>query len=129
MGIPSEALPGLKVELDNLVYHHDPEMLPPDRSHAFIYFLTVHNLSGRTVTLLGRKWVVTHGDGSKEIIEGDKIVGKTPILAPGESWSYNSYHVVGDDCVATGSFQGIDDAGNPVYVSIPEISMNIPDPA
>src|SRR5206468_113010 len=92
MTVPLE-LPGLRVELDKLVYRHGGEQLPPDRPHAFIYYLTIRNDSDRTVTLLGRKWVVEHSDGTQLVVEGDKIVGETPRLAPGEHFSYNSYHV------------------------------------
>ncbi len=124
--VARKELPGLKVTLENLVYHHDPESLPQDRPHGFIYFITIRNLSDRRVTLLGRKWIITRADGYRDIIEGDKIVGKTPTLDPGESWAYNSYHVTDQDCRAEGSFQGQDDAGNPVFVRIPPFEMSIP---
>ena len=38
--------------------------------------------------------------GSQLVIEGDKIVGDTPRLEPGEEFSYNSYHVAGCDAIA-----------------------------
>jgi ApaG protein len=122
-----QELPGLKVILDKLIYHHDPDSLPASRPHGFIYFITIQNLSDRRVTLLGRKWIITRADGNREIVEGDKIVGKTPSLEPGESWSYNSYHVTDQDCRAEGSFQGVDDAGNLIFVRIPSFEMNLPD--
>ena len=95
-------LPGLRVELDKLVYRHGGEQLPPDRPHAFIYYLTITNDSSRTVTLLGRKWVVEHADGTQLVVEGDKIVGETPRLAPGGHFSYNSYHVTSCNARAHG---------------------------
>jgi ApaG protein len=85
----SHELPGLSVKLDKLVYHHG-DNLPPDRPHAFIYHLTIRNDSDRTVTLLGRKWVIENTDGTSLVVEGDKIVGETPTLAPGGHFSYNS---------------------------------------
>ena len=97
-------LPGLRVELDKLVYRHGGEQLPPDRPHAFIYYLTIRNDSSLTVTLLGRKWVVEHADGTQLVVEGDKIVGETPRLAPGEEFSYNSYHISDQDAWARGRF-------------------------
>jgi ApaG protein len=119
-------LPGLSVVLDRLDYRHGGDQLPPDRPHAFIYHLTIHNASDHTVTLLGRKWVVEHDDGTRLVIEGDKIVGETPRLAPGEHFSYNSYHVTGRDARAHGSFHGLDEAGRPVFVRIPMFDMVIP---
>jgi len=119
-------LPGLRVELDNLVYRHGGQQLPPDKPHAFIYFLTIRNDSDRTVTLLGRKWVVEHADGTQLVIEGDKIVGETPTLAPGEHFSYNSYHVGQCDAKAHGSFHGVDEHGARIFVRIPAFEMNVP---
>ncbi|HTL66431.1 MAG TPA: ApaG domain [Lacunisphaera sp.] len=119
-------LPGLTVELDRLVYQHGGDELPADRQHAFIYFLTIRNDSDRTVTLLGRKWVIEHADGSRLVVEGDKIVGETPTLPPGGHFSYNSYHVGSGPGRAYGSFHGLDAHGNRIFVRIPAFDMLIP---
>ena len=122
----SFALPGLSARLDKLVYHHGGKCLPPDQPHAFVYFVTIHNGTEHTVTLLGRKWVLSQGDGNRQVIEGDKIVGETPVLGPGESFSYNSYHVAGGDTVAQGSFHGVDEGGRPIHVLLPPFAMRVP---
>ena len=119
-------LPGLTVHLDKLIYRHGGEQLPVDRPHAFIYYLTIRNDSDRTVTLLGRKWVIENADGTQLVVEGDKIVGETPTLAPGQHFSYNSYHVGSGNSRAFGSFHGLDDAGRRIFVRIPEFDMAIP---
>ena len=122
MSAPLE-LPGLKVILDQLVYHHGGN-LPPDQPHAFVYYLTIRNDSDRTVTLLGRKWVIEHEDGTSLVVEGDKIVGETPTLAPGEQFSYNSYHLLDTPTgKAEGSYIGIDAAGRRVLTRIPAFQM------
>ena len=122
----STELPGLTARLDKLHYHHGGATLPADQPHAFVYFITITNGSEHTVTLLGRKWVVDHADGSHLVIEGDKIVGETPRLAPGEQFSYNSYHVTGCDATAQGSFHGVDELGRRVHVLLPPFTMSIP---
>lgn len=122
----SLALPGLTARLDKLVYHHGGKCLPADQPHAFVYFVTIHNGSEHTVTLLGRKWVLAQCDGTRQVIEGDKIVGETPRLPPGESFSYNSYHVTALDTVAQGSFHGIDETNRAVHVVLPAFAMRIP---
>jgi len=83
---PFTGIPGLTARLDKLVHHHGGVSLPEDKPHAFVYYITIRNGSDRTVTLLGRKWVIEYGDGSSQVIEGDKIVGETPRLAPGRSF-------------------------------------------
>ncbi len=122
----SRELPGLSARLDKLCYHHGGASLPADKPHAFVYFITIRNGSDRTVTLLGRKWVVQHDDGSQLVIEGDRIVGETPRLEPGEQFSYNSYHVTGTDASALGSFHGVDELGQRIHVVLPVFAMTIP---
>lgn len=122
----SQALPGLTARLDKLVYHRGGTSLPPDKPHAFVYFITISNASEHVVTLLGRKWVLEHADGSRLVVEGDKIVGETPRLAPNEAFSYNSYHVTGCDAKAHGCFHGVDDTGRRVHVLLPPFEMLIP---
>lgn len=119
-------LPGLDVRLDKLVYQTGPN-LPEETPHGFIYYLTIENGSDRDVTLLGRKWVIEEADGEKLVIEGDGIVGKTPRLRPGESFSYNSFHVAKYNSRAYGSFHGVDSSANPVFVRIPPFEMKIPE--
>jgi ApaG protein len=123
---PSRELPGLTARLDKLTYHHGGASLPADKPHAFVYHVSIRNVSDRTVTLLGRKWVVEHADGTRLVIEGDKIVGESPRLAPGEEFSYNSYHVTGLDARAHGSFHGVDDRGEKIHVILPPFDLTIP---
>jgi ApaG protein len=122
----SREVPGLTARLDKLVYHHGGATLPPDKPHAFVYNITIQNASDRVVTLFGRKWIVVHADGSQLVIEGDKIVGETPRLAPGEQFSYNSYHVTGCDATAHGCFHGADENGQKIHVLLPPFDLVIP---
>ncbi len=122
----SALLPGLRASLDKLIYHHGGNSLPADAPHAFVYFITIHNASDRTVTLLGRKWVVEYASGHRRVIEGDRIVGEIPRLAPGESFSYNSYHVTGEPASALGSFHGVDERGAKVHVTVGPFQLSPP---
>ena len=122
----SVEVPGLTASLDKLCYHDGGCSLPVDKPHAFVYFVSIRNSSEHTVTLLGRKWVIEHSDGSQMVIEADKIVGETPRLTPGEEFSYNSYHVANEDAIARGCFHGVDDLGRPIHVSLPAFEMRIP---
>jgi ApaG protein len=123
---PSKELYGLRATLDRLVYFRDPDKLATEAPHAFIYFITIANLSNTIVTLNGRRWVIKDANGHQNVFEGQGIVGQTPTLAPGESFSYNSHHATRSNCIAEGSFHGIDSAGDPIHVRIPSFEMTIP---
>ena len=118
-------LTNLVVHIDKLVY--TPELnAPPDRPFPFAYFITIENQSEETVTIKGRKWVVTDLEGGCVVVEGDGVIGKFPCLKPGERFSYNSYHVIGLDSVAEGAFIGVTDCGEPVITRIPRFEMKAP---
>ncbi len=131
MSSESKELEGLRVNLDKLVHNladfSSSEAEAGETSHAFIYFLSIHNMSDRSITLLGRKWVIQNADGTTTVVEGDKIVGETPTLAPGETFSYNSYHVTRQEASATGSFHGVDEFEQKIHVRIPEFRLKIPE--
>jgi ApaG protein len=120
-----QELPGLRVTVDKVVHHRDANF-PPETPHAFVYFLTISNVSQHTVQMLGRKWIIRSPDGSVEIIEGDGIVGQTPEIAPGGQFSYNSYHLTGGPLTAEGAFHGKTADGERIFVRIPLFTMTPP---
>ncbi len=124
----SQILPGLTARLDRLVYHRGGSSLPEDKPHAFVYFVTIYNGSSVAVDLIGRKWVLEQVDGERIVLEGDKIVGETPHLEPGESFAYNSYHITSCDARVVGSFHGRDELGHAVHALLPPFDMKIPGP-
>ncbi len=118
---------GLSAQLDKLVHHKEKSTVDGFHLHAFIYFITISNLSDRNVTLLGRKWILVNEDGTQTVVEGDKIVGECPVLEPGGSFSYNSYHVTHLSAEAKGAFHGIDQFGNKIHVRMAPFRLEVPD--
>jgi len=115
----------LRVTLDKLLYTPKLET-PVERPHPFAYYLTIENLSDETLTIRGRKWVVTDAIGHRVVVEGDGVVGKTPCLKPGERFSYHSYHVIASDSVAEGAFFAVNQSGEAVVTRIPRFEMKVP---
>src|ERR1700736_6653135 len=118
-------LTDLRVTIDKIVYVPALEA-PPDRPYPFVYFITIDNQSSETVTIRGRKWVITDQAGQKIVVEGDGVVGEFPRLRPGERFSYNSYYVIGLNSVAEGAFIGLTDEGVAFVVRIPQFKMDVP---
>ena len=125
MGETPAELGGLRVTVDRVTFMPSLDA-PPERPFPFVYFITIHNDSEETVTIRGRKWVVSDVAGQTIVVEGDGVVGKTPRLMPGESFSYNSYHTIGRDSVADGAFFGVTESDARVVVRIPRFEMKAP---
>jgi len=122
-----EELSGLQVKIDRVVYMPDAET-PPDRPHAFAYFITIQNDSYETVTIRGRKWVIKNDEGEVTAVEGDGVVGEFPQLEPGEHFSYNSYHINNTmACWAEGAYLAVTEDGRKVITRIPRFEMRVPE--
>ena len=57
---------------------------------AFGYKVTIENQSKSLVQLNSRHWKILDALNNMEIIEGEGVIGKKPILRPGESHTYSS---------------------------------------
>lgn len=58
--------------------------------HAFAYSVTIENQSKDTVQLVSRVWKIKDALNNIQLVEGEGVVGKQPILSPGEKHSYTS---------------------------------------
>ena len=95
---------------------------------AFAYTMFITNRSEENITLRNRHWIITHADGSTEEVIGDGVIGKTPKLAPGKSYSYTSGAVIP---TAVGSMRGsygfVTEDGHSFRAEIPEFTLQSPD--
>jgi ApaG protein len=65
---------------------------PPMRKHCFQYTIRITNNSPTdTIQLLGRRFEIqTVGSSMKDVVQGEGVTGRTPILPPGEVFEYTS---------------------------------------
>ena len=67
------------------------ESQPADSFWVFTYEVVVTNMGKKTVQLLSRHWIITDANGKQDHVRGPGVVGKTPLLKEGESFSYTSF--------------------------------------
>ena len=121
-----QELEGLSVRIDDVIYMPTLDA-PEDKPHPFVYFITIDNGSTERVRILGRKWIIEEQGGETTVVEGDGVVGQTPVLEPGEDFSYNSYHVTAANAEISGGFFGTTATGDKVRVRIPDFQLELPD--
>jgi ApaG protein len=63
---------------------------PMYMSYVFMYTITIENKSDLTVQLLRRHWHIFDSNGEHREVEGEGVVGETPVIAPNESFTYSS---------------------------------------
>ena len=64
---------------------------PLEGEWVFQYTVRITNQGNATVQLLSRHWVITDGEKQIEEVRGPGVVGKQPVLGPGESFKYSSW--------------------------------------
>jgi ApaG protein len=57
---------------------------------AFSYEITIENHSKDSVQLNSRHWEIFDSLNNIEIVDGEGVIGKKPVLKPGESHTYSS---------------------------------------
>lgn len=68
-----------------------PERSKPAESEWFFsYTIRITNEGADTAQLLSRHWVITDANGRIEEVRGPGVVGRQPVLAPGQSFEYSS---------------------------------------
>lgn len=64
------------------------------KKFVFLYFVHIENHSPGKVKLLRRHWFIHDANGEVKEVEGEGVVGKQPVIRPGESHEYNSYAIL-----------------------------------
>lgn len=57
---------------------------------AFGYVITIANQSKDSVQLMARHWKIKDALNIPETVDGEGVIGKKPVLKPGESHTYSS---------------------------------------
>src|SRR4026209_2659584 len=79
---------GIRVHVES---EYAPEKSQPSQNQwFFLYTITISNEGTETAQLITRHWIITDGTGHVEEVRGPGVVGKQPVLAPGESFEYTS---------------------------------------
>lgn len=104
------------------------EQSDPDKNHfVFAYTITVTNTGDVTAQLVSRHWIITDAEHRIQEVRGAGVVGKQPVLRPGESFEYTSGTSL-TTAVGTmhGSYQMIAEDGTAFDAPIPIFTLSIP---
>jgi ApaG protein len=92
------------------------------------YAIEISNLGKEVVQLRARHWRITDGNGHTEEVKGAGVVGKQPVLKPGETFSYTSgCPLPTPSGIMVGTYQMQTDKGETFQIAIPAFSLDLPD--
>jgi ApaG protein len=88
MSILAEITSGVRITV--AVRYEENLSSAPIESFVFSYHITVENQNDYPVRLLRRHWYIFDSVALKREVEGPGVIGETPIILPGDYFSYNS---------------------------------------
>jgi ApaG protein len=109
-----------------------PEYLPERSSpkegeYFWAYTIEIKNLGRMPVQLVSRHWKITDANGRVEEVRGPGVVGKQPLLRPGERFEYTSGVPLSTPSgLMAGTYQMVTELGDKFDAEVPAFSLDAP---
>ncbi len=95
--------------------------------YVFAYTITIRNTGTVTAQLLSRHWIITDARGQVQEVRGAGVVGRQPVLRPGETHEYTSGAAIATPVgTMRGSYQMLAEDGTRFEAPIPEFALAAP---
>ena len=100
---------------------------PEDKKFSFVYHVSIKQNEYYPVQLMSRHWIITDGDSQTREVKGPGVIGKQPVIAPGELYKYSSSVAIGTKVGTMGGcYKMIDDSGIQFDTTIPVFLLSMP---
>jgi ApaG protein len=106
-----------------------PEQSQPEENRfVWAYQVRIENRGAVRVQLLRRTWLITDARGRVQRVDGAGVVGKQPVLGPGEAFEYTSGTPLETPSgFMTGAYHMVElESGTAFEVAIPAFSLDSP---
>ncbi|GAB1447989.1 MAG: Co2+/Mg2+ efflux protein ApaG [Bacteroidetes bacterium] len=85
------------VKISVETFYQSQAAVDPSARHMFAYRIRIQNQGEHTIRLLRRHWYIIDPINGNYEVEGEGVVGKQPVLEPGESHQYISGCALGGE--------------------------------
>ena len=100
---------------------------PDDNRYLFAYTITITNTGEVPAQLVSRHWIITDAHEEIQEVRGLGVVGKQPLLKPGESFQYTSGSSLTTPVgTKKGTYQMVAEDGTHFDAEIPEFTLAMP---
>jgi ApaG protein len=120
--MPTETTEGIRITVRT---RYMPERSNPAGAlYVFAYEITIANDGAEPAQLVSRHWVITDSDGRVEEVRGPGVVGETPHLDPGESFTYTSFcPLKTEHGTMSGTYRMVRDGGEEFDAVVPTFEL------
>ena len=121
----TEVSEGIKINVETR--YQEEYSNPSEGQFIFTYCITIVNQNNFTVQLLRRHWIIKDAESGLREVEGEGVIGQQPVLAPGESYTYESAcNLTGEIGAMYGTYLFVRDGKDTFKVRIPEFKLIAP---
>jgi ApaG protein len=105
-----------------------PDQSDPDENrYLFAYTIIITNIGEVPAQLVSRHWIITDAHNEVQEVRGLGVVGKQPLLKPGESFQYSSGSQLNTPVgTMKGTYQMVAEDGTHFEAEIPEFTLAMP---
>jgi ApaG protein len=122
-----------EAETDGVLVRVEPQFLaqqsdPDENRYVWAYTIEIVNCSPETVQLISRFWRIMDENGLTQEVRGPGVVGKQPVLEPGESFTYTSACPLGAPSgVMVGTYSMLRVGGGEAFdIAVPAFPLDSP---
>ena len=116
-----------RIHIKPIPHYIEAQSSPDDHRYVFSYTITIENTGQIAAQLISRHWIITDAHGEVQEVRGLGVVGKQPLLQPGESFEYTSGSVFTTPVgTMKGSYQMVAEDGTQFAAEIPEFVLAMP---
>lgn len=115
------------IRVEAISWYMADQSNPEERRFVFSYTISIYNDGSQPAKLLTRHWLITDADGKVQEVFGDGVIGKQPVIQPGERHTYSSGTLI-ETPVGTmeGRYGMVSPSGDHFDIPIPIFRLAMP---
>lgn len=116
---------GVEIEVATSFNREDSNVM--NEQFVFRYFVSITNKNSFPIKLLKRKWKIFDSFGVINVVQGDGVIGRTPLIAPDGIYEYSSWSLMKSEVgEMKGSYLMEKESGETFWVDIPVFQLIYP---
>ena len=116
-----------QIEIHPMPQYIPDQSDPENNRYVFAYTVTIKNLGEIAAQLVSRHWIITDGNNEVQEVRRLGVIGKQPLLQPGESFQYTSGSALTTPIgTMKGAYQMVAEDGTHFEAEIPEFVLASP---
>lgn len=116
-----------RIEVQPVAQFIPDQSNPDENRYLFAYTITITNVGEVPAQLVSRHWLITDAHEAVQEVRGLGVVGKQPLLKPGESFQYTSGSQLNTPVgTMKGTYQMVAEDGTHFDAEIPEFTLAMP---